>query len=173
MQTLNALLLPGLLFAAALCSSLRRQDGFEALRCGAGEGLKTLGRILPSLVVLLTAVSMLRASGAFELLAGWLGPLISWSGIPAQTLPLLLVRPFSGSAALAVGAELMKTYGVNSTVGRTAAVMLGSTETTFYTVSVYFGAAGVRKTRYAIPAALLADLTGFLMASLSVRLFFL
>ena len=85
---------------------------------------------------------------------------------------LLLIRPLSGSAALAVGAELMAAHGPDSLVGRTAAVMLGSTETTFYTVSVYFGACGVKKTRYAIPAALIADVVGFLAASWSVRMFF-
>jgi spore maturation protein B len=85
---------------------------------------------------------------------------------------LVLIRPISGSAALAVGAELMAQYGVDSPVGITAAVMLGSTETTFYTVSVYFGAAGIQKTRYTVPAALLADFTGFFMASLTTRLFF-
>ena len=84
----------------------------------------------------------------------------------------MLIRPMSGSAALAVGADLMRTYGPDSLVGRTAAVMLGSTETTFYAVSVYFGAAGVRKTRYTLPAALIADLTGFLAAAISTRLFF-
>ena len=87
-------------------------------------------------------------------------------------MPLVLLRPFSGSAALAVGADLMSTYGPDSLIGRTAAVMLGSTETTFYTISVYFGASGIRKTRYAIPAALIADLSGFVMASLTARLFF-
>ena len=84
---------------------------------------------------------------------------------------LVLIRPLSGSAALAVGAELMAQHGVDSLVGRTVAIMLGSTETTFYTISVYFGAAGIKKTRYTIPAALFADLVGFFMASLTARLF--
>lgn len=85
---------------------------------------------------------------------------------------LVLIRPISGSAALAVGADLMAQYGPDSLIGRTAAVMLGSTETTFYTISVYFGAVGIRKTRYAVPAALFADFVGFFMASLTARLFF-
>lgn len=85
---------------------------------------------------------------------------------------LVLVRPISGSAALAVGSELMHTYGVNSPIGRTAAVMLGSTETTFYTISVYFGAAGIRRTRYALPAALFADFIGFWAAAFTVRFLF-
>jgi spore maturation protein B len=96
-------------------------------------------------------------------------PVMSFFGIPAETAMLVLIRPISGSAALAVGAELMAAHGPDSTIGRTVAVMLGSTETTFYTISVYFGAAGVRKTRYTLPAALIADLTGFVMASLTVR----
>ena len=85
---------------------------------------------------------------------------------------LVLVRPISGSAALAVGSELMVAYGVDSRIGRTAAVMLGSTETTFYTLSVYFGAAGIQKTRYTLPAALFADFVGFFAASWTVRFFF-
>ena len=85
---------------------------------------------------------------------------------------LVLIRPISGSAALAVGSELMAQYGPDSLIGRTAAIMLGSTETTFYTISVYFGAVGIKKTRYAIPAALIADLTGFIAASLTARYFF-
>jgi spore maturation protein B len=84
----------------------------------------------------------------------------------------VLIRPISGSAALAVGADLINVYGPDSTIGRTVAVMLGSTETTFYTISVYFGAAGIQKTRYTIPAALFADFTAFLVASLTVRLLF-
>ena len=115
---------------------------------------------------------MLRASGAAELLSQLFAPAFSAVGIPPECTMLVLVRPISGSAALAVGTDLMAQYGVDSPVGRTAAVMLGSTETTFYTVSVYFGAAGIRKTRYTIPAALIADFTGFLMASLSVRYLF-
>ena len=125
-----------------------------------------------ALVLLMTAVHMLRASGAAEMISGAFSPVFSFFGIPPETALLVLIRPISGSAALAVGAELMAQYGVDSTVGRTAAVMLGSTETTFYTISVYFGAAGISKTRYAVPAALFADLVGFFMASMTVQLFF-
>ena len=139
---------------------------------GAEKGLKVSLRIMPPLVGLLTAVYMLRASGALELLGEAVGPLLSAVGIPAETIGLLLVRPVSGSAALGVGAELIETYGPDSPVGRTAAVMLGSTETTFYTIAVYFGAAKVGKTRYAVPAALCADIAGFLAASWAVRLLF-
>ena len=139
---------------------------------GGKEGFSILLSIVPGLIVLLTAIHMLRASGAAELLSRTLAPLFSWLGIPPETALLVLIRPFSGSAALAVGADLMAQYGPDSLIGRTAAVMLGSTETTFYTISVYFGAAGIEKTRYTVPAALIADLTGFIMASLTVRLLF-
>ena len=138
---------------------------------GAGEGLKLLASIVPALILLLTAVSMLRTSGAVELLSRLAAPVFDFLGIPPETALLVLIRPLSGSAALAVGAELMTAHGPDSLVGRTVAVMLGSTETTFYTISVYFAAAGIKKTRYTIPAALFADFVGFFMASLTVRLF--
>lgn len=169
---MSDLIVPLILGGAALYAAAKRVDVYSGLADGAKDGLQILLRIFPNLVALLTAVSMLRASGAFELLANALGPFLSRLGIPVETLPLMLVRPFSGSGALGVGAELIQTYGPDSLVGRTAAVMLGSTETTFYTVAVYFGAVGVSKSRYAIPAALIADLTGFLVASWAVRLFF-
>ena len=165
-------LIPALLLLASALALGRREDSYAALLEGGAQGLRLLASILPSLVMLLTAFSMLRASGGLELLTKLCAPLLERFGIPSACAPLILIRPFSGSAALAVGAELIRTYGVNSHIGRTAAVMLGSTETTFYTVSGYFGAAGVRKTRYTLPAALLADLVGFAASAWTVRLFF-
>jgi spore maturation protein B len=164
-------LIPCLLLLCALVGLWKKENVYDAMVIGGAEGLKLLLTIAPSLVVLLCAIEMLRASGAFELLAELLSPVCSFLGLPAETLPLMLVRPFSGSAALAVGAELMAHYGVDSQIGRTAAVMLGSTETTFYTITVYFGAAGVKRTRHTILAALAADLTGFLCAAVFTRLF--
>ncbi len=162
-------IVPLLLLGTAAVALRRKENSYDLLLQGTAEGLKLLVSILPALVLLLTAVHMLRASGAVELLSRVLAPVFSLFGIPPETAMLVLIRPISGSAALAVGADLMAQYGVNSTIGRTVAVMLGSTETTFYTISVYFGAAGIRKTRYTIPAALFADLVGFLAASWSVR----
>lgn len=165
-------IVPLLLFTLCAVALGKRENAYDLMLSGAAEGLKLLVTILPSLVLLLTAVTMLRQSGAMELLSSFFEPVFSFFGIPPETAMLVLIRPLSGSAALAVGAELMATYGVDSTVGRTVAVMLGSTETTFYTISVYFGAAGIKKTRYTIPAALIADFTGFFVAALSVRLFY-
>ena len=168
---MTALLIPALLGGAALYAALRGVDVYAALCAGAKDGLRLVKEIMPPLVVLLTAVAMLRASGALDALARLLSPALRFLGIPPECAPLLFLRPFSGSGALAVGSELMRRYGPDSTIGRTAAVMLGSTETTFYVVGVYFGAAGIKKTRHAIPAALIADLVGFAAAAAAVRLF--
>lgn len=136
---------------------------------GAAAPFDILPAVWLTSVCSVTAVHLLRASGAVDLLTRWLTPAARVLGLPPQVLPLVLLRPVSGSAALAVGADLMAQYGADSLIGRTAAVVLGSTETTFYTISVYFGAAGIRRTRYAVPAALIADLTGFLVAALTAR----
>lgn len=165
-------LIPLLMCAVSLLALSGQKDVYGLLTAGAAEGLKTVVQIAPALVVLLTAVHMLRASGALDTLSSFLYPVFSLVGIPPEVAPLLLIRPVSGSAALAVGADLIASHGPDSLVGRCAAVILGSTETTFYAISVYFGAAGIQKTRYTVPAALLADATGFLVGCLSVRWFF-
>lgn len=165
-------IVPLLLAVTAVAALHNRENAYDHLISGAADGLKMMLTIIPALVVLLSAVGMLRESGALDAFARLLSPVLGSLGIPAETVLLMLVRPLSGSAALAIGAELMASYGVDSLVGTTAAVMLGSTETTFYTISVYFGAWGIKKTRYAVPAALAADLVGFLAASWTVRLFY-
>ena len=172
MSLLFTMIVPLTICGVALYGAARRVDVYGALAQGAGSGLETLVRIVPALVGLMTAVYMLRASGALELAAGALAPLMERVGLSPELLPLMLVRPISGAAALGVGAELISAYGPDSRLGRTAAVMLGSTETTFYTVAVYFGAVGITRTRYAVPAALCADLMGFLASAWAVRLLF-
>ena len=169
---LSSYVVPVLLAALAVFALVKRVDVYAALTSGAGEGLSTVVRILPSLVALLTAVSMFRASGAMDALTALLAPILQAAGIPPETASILFIRPLSGSGALAAASELMAHYGPASSVGRVSAVMLGAAETTFYTVAVYFGAAGIRRTRYTVPAALTADLTGFIVAALAVRLFF-
>lgn len=168
MTLMTQLLVPCVLAGTALYGTLRRVDVYGALVQGAGQGLETLTRIAPALICLLTAVSMVRASGLLQALASWLSPVLGRLGLPPELLPLMLVRPISGSAALGVGADLINTYGPDSDLGRMAAVMLGSTETTFYTIAVYFSAAGITRTRYALPAALCADAAGFLASAWAV-----
>lgn len=168
----SAWLVPLLLAFTAMFGLWKRVNVYDALSQGAQEGLQTLLGVLPNLVGLMTAVHMLRASGLMEVLGGVLAPILVKLGIPPEMAALLFIRPVSGSGALAIGSELMAAHGPDSYIGRVTAVMLGSTETTFYTVAVYFGAAGIKRTRYAIPAALIADLTGFIAAAFAVRLFF-
>lgn len=169
---MTSVIIPALLLAVGAWAACKKVDVYAALTAGAREGLKTAANILPSLVVLLTGVYMLRASGALEALSGLLAPVLSLLGVPAETAALMFLRPVSGSGALAVGGEIMARYGPDSYLGRCAAVMLGSTETTFYVIAVYFGAAKIKRTRHAVPAALAADLTGFVVAAATVRLFF-
>ena len=166
LENLTELLLPALLLLAGAAGIAKKQDVYGGMLTGAQDGLRLMLSLTPTLVLMLTAVTMLRESGFFALLTPVFAPVFRLLGIPPEVAPLVLIRPLS------VGTDLMREYGVDSQIGRTAAVMLGSTETTFYTISVYFGAAGVKKTRYALPAALIADLTGFCMAALSVRVFF-
>ena len=164
------LLAPCLLLLVSCVALAGRRDVYSLLITGAAGGLNTIVQIMPALIILMTSIGMLRQSGAMDLLITACAPVCRFLGIPPETIPLVVIRPISGSAALAVGSEIMASYGADSTIGRTAAIMLGSTETTFYTISVYFGAAGIRKTRYTIPAALAADLTGFCVAAITARL---
>lgn len=172
MAQMTDYLVPLILLATALWSLRKKENTYDLLLIGAAQGLRLLVTLIPTLIILLTAVTMLRASGALALLSGLFSPVFRLLGIPDETALLVLVRPISGSAALAVGADLMAQHGVDSQIGRTVAVMLGSTETTFYTISVYFGAVGIRKTRYTVLAALIADFVGFFTAALAVRIFF-
>ena len=167
---LFTMIAPLIIAGVALYGVGRGVDVYDALIHGGGEGLEVLLRIVPSLIALMTAVYMLRASGALELAAQVLAPLLDRAGIPAQLLPLMLVRPISGSAALGVGAELIQSCGPDSYLGRVAAVMLGSTETTFYTIALYCSAANIKNSRYAAPASLCADLMGFAASAAAVRL---
>ena len=165
-------LLPTLLpLAVSIAAVLRGVDVFSAMADGARRGFSVMERVLPSLVCLLPAVYMLRASGALDALTRLAAPVLEKAGIPAQTAGLMLLRPLSGSAALAAGSELMARYGPDSVVGRTAAVMLGSTETTFYVLTVYFGGLEIKSSRRAVAAALIADAVGFLAAARCARLF--
>lgn len=172
METMTEGLVVLILAGTALWALGKKVDVYDALLTGAKEGLQVVISILPALVALLSAVYMFRACGAMDWSSQAMAPLLTKLGVPPETVPLLLVRPLSGSGALAVGSDLIAAYGPDSSVGRTAAVMLGSTETTFYTIAVYFGAAGIRKTRYTVPAALAADAAAFFAAAWTVRWFF-
>lgn len=172
MNILSVLMIPAILCLAASCGFSQKTDIYDCLITGAKKGMNVMAKVFPALVVLLPAVYMFRASGAADALAEMLAPVFSFLGIPPEVAPLVFLRPISGSGATAIAGELMARYGADSLIGRTAAIMLGSTETTFYVIAVYFGAVRVKKARYAVTAALAADIAGFVAAAFSARLFF-
>ena len=139
---------------------------------GASDGLKTLAGIIPSIVGIMVAVEMLKSSGAIEMVANALSPVLKLIGMPPDVIPLALLRPFSGSGSLGVVSEIMKTNGPDSYPGRIASVMMGSTETTFYTVALYYGAAKIKNIRHTLHAALLADFCGIIGSVIVCRLWF-
>lgn len=162
---------PAVILVLACILAMRRGvDIYSAMIKGAGKGLHTLSAIMPAMLCLFPAVSFLRASGAADALGALVSPLLGALGVPPESALMLLIRPLSGSAAMGSAAELMNSFGADSTIGRTAAVMLGSSETTFYVISVYFSAAGVRSSRWAVYAALTADIVCFLTSAWIVRL---
>lgn len=144
--------------------AIKKVDVFNAFTTGAKQGFEISISIIPYLIAMLVGIGMLRASGSFDLLYTLLAPVMSAIGMPSDLLPLALIRPFSGTASTAIMAEVIHTHGGNSLISKTAATMMGSTETTFYVVAVYFGAVGIKRTRHAIPAGLLADLAGIIAA---------
>jgi len=151
---------------------VKRVKVYEVFVEGAKEGFNTAVRIIPYLVAMLFAIGIFRASGAMDVVVALLSPLTNLIGMPAETLPLALLRPLSGSGSMGLMTELMKTHGPDSFIGVLASTMFGSTETTFYIIAVYFGSVGVKNARHALPAGLIADLFGMLGAVFIVRTLF-
>ncbi len=170
LDAVSAWAIPALLAGIPLVALARRVKVYPAFVEGAKEGFETAVRIIPPLVAIFVALGMLRASGAMEAATHALAPLTAWLGIPASVVPVMLVRPLSGGAALGVVGDVLRSEGPDSYAGRLVSVMAGSTETTFYVLAVYMGAAGVSRYRHALPAALVADLAGFAAAVIAVRL---
>lgn len=172
MRMLSVSVMPVLFLVIIAYGLFRQVPVFEAFTDGAKEGLKTAVRILPALVGLIASITMFRSSGLLSFLTGCLSPVTEKLGIPAEILPLALLRPVSGSGSLAIVEDLLSAHGPDSLVGRIASVMMGSTETTFYTLAVYFGSVGIKDTRFAVWAALLADMTAMLVSVWVCRYFF-
>ncbi len=172
MQSVQSVFLPLLLAGVGGYALYKKVDVFPVFIKGAKLGLETAVGILPVMVGMLTVVYMLRASGAVDIAASALSPLFGFLGIPEECAPLVLLKPVSGGGGLAMGSELMKSFGPDSYIGRVAAVMLGASETSLYTISVYSGHLGLNRLRYAVVAALLADVTAFTVSAALVRLFF-
>ena len=172
LEALSTWAVPLLVAGIPLYALTRKVKVYPAFLEGAKAGFETGVKVIPPLVAVIVALGMLRASGALDGLAALLAPVLGPLGVPASVLPLVVIRPLSGGGALGVVGDVLRAEGPDSYAGRLVSVMAGSTETTFYVLAVYFGAAGVTKYRHALPAALLADLAGMVAAVVVVRLLF-
>ncbi|NLC76577.1 MAG: spore maturation protein [Clostridia bacterium] len=164
--------IPALLFIIPVTAYLKGVKVYETFVAGAEEGFHTAVKIIPFLVGMLVAIGVFRASGAMDLLVNLIKPVTGLLGIPPDILPLAIMRPLSGGGALAIAAEMINTYGPDSFLGRLAATAQGSTDTTFYVLTVYFGSVGIIKYRYALHLGLIADITSLMAAIFITNLVF-
>lgn len=162
LETVSRWAIPALLLTIPVYACFRGVPVYETFVEGAEEGFQTAVRIIPYLVGMFVAIGIFRASGAMALVSGMMQPLMSGLGVPAEVLPMAVMRPLSGSAALGLATELINHYGPDSFIGRLASTMQGSTDTTFFILTIYFGSVGVRQVRYALTVGLLADVTSLI-----------
>ena len=170
MNQISHYILPAVIVLIVGYGIFKKVPVFDCFLEGAKEGLTSSVQILPALIALITAVGMFKASGALDVITYSLRPVANLLHLPQEVIPLAILRPISGSGALVIFQDILQQYGPDSFVGRVASVMQGSTETTFYTIAVYYGATRVQKTRNTLPSALTADIVGFFMSALAVRL---
>lgn len=169
-MNVTVIIIPVFVCGIILYGICKKIDVFGAFVSGAKESIIVGFDILPSLVALMLGVEMFKASGALSAIVSLLSPLTSFIGLPGECIPLALMRPISGSGAMSLLTSIFETNSPDSFVGRVASVLLGSTETTFYTIAVYFGATRIKKTRHALPSALAGDFTAMFLSGLAVRL---
>ncbi|MBF8984472.1 spore maturation protein [Lutibacter sp. B2] len=172
MEVISIYAIPLIILFIPLYGFFKKVKVYEAFTDGAKEGFKTAVTIIPYLVAMLVAIGIFRKSGAMDVLVTIVSPITNAIGMPAEVLPMALMRPLSGGGASGIMNDLFTTYGADSLIGRMASIMNGSTETTFYVLAVYFGAVGVKKTRHAVPAGLIADAVGLLTAVFVTNLMF-
>ncbi len=164
-------MLPVIITVIICFSALRKKDTYTDFTEGAYEGLKIVMGIFPPLLAILVASSMLRASGAFDIFTKLISPITQRIGIPNEVLPLALMRPVSGSGSLALLSDTLSTYGADSRIGRIASIIMGSTETTFYCMGVYFSKTGIKNTTKALPCAIIGDVLAIILACIGERIF--
>jgi spore maturation protein B len=169
---ISVFVIPLIIVGFPLYGLYRRVPVYESFVEGAKEGFQVAVRIIPYLVAILFAIGMFRASGAMDFMVRALDPVLSRIGFPGEVLPMAIVRPLTGSGSAALVADMINQYGEDSILVKMAAVMFGSTETTFYVLAVYFGAVNIRKTRHALAAGLTADIAAMFIAVWVVRLLF-
>ena len=164
LEAISLWAIPVLLVGIPTIGLIRKVKVYDVFIDGAKEGFNVAVRIIPFLVGILVAIGMFRASGAMDLLTSWLRPLLAATIFPPDLVPLVLMRTLSGSGSLALTTDIIKRFGPDSMIGRMASTMYGSSETTFYVLAVYFGSVGVKRTRHAVPAALVGDLVAAIAA---------
>ncbi len=169
---LSVFVVPLILVGFPLVGLYKRVPVYESFVEGAKEGFQVAVRIIPYLVAILFAIAMFRASGAMDFLARVLAPVLGLIGFPPEVLPMAIIRPLTGSGSAGIVVDMIKQYGEDSILVKMAAVMFGSTETTFYVIAVYFGAISIKKTRHAVPVGLIADGSAMIIAVWVVRLLF-
>ncbi len=172
MNYIGALVMPLMICSIILYGLFKRVGVFDCFIDGAKNGITTALEILPALLALVTSVTMLRTSGALNVVVAFLRPVSDFFGIPPEVSPLALLCPISGSGALSMYENILTTYGVDNLIERTASIMMCSTETTFYAIAVYYGAVNIKRIRYTVPAALTADFTSFVVSSFLVRILY-
>ncbi|NPV43749.1 MAG: spore maturation protein [Firmicutes bacterium] len=172
LQTISKWAIPFMLITITAYGYFKKVKVYEAFTEGAKDGFNTAVRIIPFLVAMLVAIGVFRASGAMDLFTRALSPITSLIGMPSETLPMALMRPLSGGGATGILGDIINTYGPDSYIGRVASTMMGSTETTFYVLAVYFGSVAIKNTRHALPAGLVADAVGLISAVIITRLVF-
>ena len=168
----SALFVPLFIAGIVIYGLTKKVPVYDSFIKGAKQGLTTVVRILPFVVGFVFAIQIFNASGCFEYIAAALSPVLGPAGIPPEVLPLALVRPFSGSASIAMLTTIIGRYGPDSFIGRAASTMMGSSETLFYTTALYYGSVGVKKTRYTIPSALISEAFGLVASVFFCNLFF-
>lgn len=170
MKWISIFAMPIFIALFVLSGMIKKVGVYDCFVDGAKDGLKSMYGIAVPLIGLMVGISMLRESGTLELISSALSPILLKLKIPSEVLPLAILRPISGSASLAVVTDIFRTYGPDSAAGTIASVMMGSTETTFYTIAVYFGAAGIKNTRHTVASALTADITAILLSTAAARM---
>ncbi len=171
MNSITDFILPLLVALIILHGAFKGTNVFDEFIKGAKSGFHTISDITPSLIALLLCVNMLRASGGLDVICSLVSPVTSFLGIPKEITPLAILSPVSGSGALGMYENILKEFGPDSYIGRCASVIMGSTETTFYAITLYYGSINIKKTRHTLPSALCADFTSFILSSRFVKLF--
>lgn len=168
MEKIGAYSIPIVVALIIVFGFVKKVNIFDTFIEGAKDGMRSTIAITPSIIGLITAVTMLKASGALDIFSSFISPLTNFFNVPSEIVPMMILRPVSGSGSIALLDNIFKNFGPDSVIGKIASVMMGSSETTFYAITVYYGAIGIKNIRHTVPCAIAADITGFVMSVFTV-----